>query len=511
MRHSGSVLAVIISLAAAAFATPAQSEEPKLRPYDNPAMGCSHLFSGPVEPGDAALFQALLLDPARIQVPEYLGEHGTRICLDSPGGSLAEGVRIATLIHGKTGTAIADGATCASACSVIFMAGSVNVEGDPRGAVPDRVLHPRGRLGFHAPALAVPGRRYTETEVNRAFDLAIGSVGQLLNISGHIDLPETLIARMLATPASDMYYITRVGEAARWHINIGPVVEPSDWTPQAVLNACLNEFSYQTDRRGAVVYRPQQNSRIDLVGDPLIQAEERLVARLGGFGQERASECDLAEDRWGDAVAGQVGYITIAEEDVSATSHNLYAYTFYSHATLITALARDDDMTAQTEPLEGRNASWTHHADGFCIRLSGDEVQSEEACTLRSEAWIGPDLSRISAEERHVIETESSQSFQLTRNMDRSWDWIIDGGAWQSDYSLPQQHPRLQELAAGFGDRLPLSQCWQPAESAATSTTPVADDPQESDPARSFCVVMAAPSLIKQDRFPPGDTIEIFE
>ncbi len=156
-----------------------------------------------------------------------------RLCLDSPGGSIEEAIRIAdTLVYGfrireeiepavstvpynatviprAMGTAIPAGARCESACAVLFMAGGFfsNLAAQDNIREVDRVLHVEGRLGFHAPKLEVPGGRYDEATVGRAFDLAVGTIGKLSQRLLGYRFPPRLFNHMASTPPEQMFYI----------------------------------------------------------------------------------------------------------------------------------------------------------------------------------------------------------------------------------------------------------------------------------------------------------------
>lgn len=220
------------------------------------ALNCKMTVRGPIEPGDADAF----LDALRRHV---LPESGTyddlsvimdnrhrRICLDSPGGSLNEAIRMVDILLGRHGTAdekrhldrigtvIPAGARCLSACAVLFMAGGANHE-NVGGRTPDRILHARGQLGFHAPALRVPDGQYSRDSVDKAFRTAILSMNSISERQEDISFPPTLLARMIATPPDQMFHVTRLGEAAQWMIDIAglPRIEPM--TKGNFLNACL--------------------------------------------------------------------------------------------------------------------------------------------------------------------------------------------------------------------------------------------------------------------------------
>ncbi len=215
-------------------------------------MGCYVSLDGQIENGDVEKFKPFLAAALQSfrKLPTYdsnLGHpdavYSQRICLNSPGGSLPEGIRIAKLIYGEWGTAVARGKTCESACSVVFMAGSRSPE-DDRGIIADRTIHPLARLGFHAPSLGIAEGSYSADVVSKAYAVALAGMGQLYDIAGFIKFPASLIGEMIATPPDQMMYIDTIGQAARWYIGVGPTVSPSGMPALAVINTCNNHYLF---------------------------------------------------------------------------------------------------------------------------------------------------------------------------------------------------------------------------------------------------------------------------
>lgn len=163
-----------------------------------PEFNCIATISGTIAPGDAEKLRNFLTkmnsEPEREVLPgltlSYINMKANdrmRICLDSPGGSLAEAIRMADILlsdfgnmywaHGL-GTAVPAGAICESACAVFFMAGGENTESDI-GRIADRILHVDGRLGFHSISLNLPEANYSKDDVGKAFALALKSMRRL--------------------------------------------------------------------------------------------------------------------------------------------------------------------------------------------------------------------------------------------------------------------------------------------------------------------------------------------
>lgn len=222
-------------------------------------LGCILTVRGPIVAGDAEAFRAAL--DAVVGDPygggsDFLdrldGNNGLsvpRICLDSPGGSLIEALDMTDVLTNRKddseylytsiGTVVAADAVCHSACAVLFMAGGSQSESSA-GRAPNRVLHARGSLGFHAPGLSVADGNYTAESVDRAFLIAVRSIGVLSERQNFLRFPDTLLNRMVSTPASDMYVLTTIGEASQWMIDIAGLPYPASPSPNHFVNVCLN-------------------------------------------------------------------------------------------------------------------------------------------------------------------------------------------------------------------------------------------------------------------------------
>jgi hypothetical protein len=126
-------------------------------------------LSGEIKLGDAQKFKQLATNPGN-----------TTIYLDSHGGLVQEGILIGTLIHTKGyATAVPDGSICASACGLIWLAGTT------------RYIGAQGRVGFHA-AYTSSGNDVKESGVANAL------IGRYLTRLGLSD--EAVIFTTLAPP-----------------------------------------------------------------------------------------------------------------------------------------------------------------------------------------------------------------------------------------------------------------------------------------------------------------------
>ena len=84
---------------------------------------CRLTFTGEITTGDA---EALARRVPAINPSTSQSTYDTWLCLDSPGGSLAEALRMGQVLRaGGMGTRILANRQCLSACAILFMSGSV--------------------------------------------------------------------------------------------------------------------------------------------------------------------------------------------------------------------------------------------------------------------------------------------------------------------------------------------------------------------------------------------------
>ena len=221
-----SVMRVIL-LFCAALVLPMIAQAADIRLVDARTMtseeiedgGCSLRLTGPIVSGDAERLRSLI----DTHFPLAHDELNPALCLDSPGGSLDEGVRIAELLGERfTATVVPAGAECLSACAVAFMGGTF---GWYEYIFNMRVMHPTARVGFHAPGLTISDGAYDGASVMRAFDVAVDAIAR---IAGDLDetyltgvtnrFPRSLLAGMLVHRGEDYLWINTVEKAGAWDV-----------------------------------------------------------------------------------------------------------------------------------------------------------------------------------------------------------------------------------------------------------------------------------------------------
>ncbi|MDP1955940.1 MAG: hypothetical protein Q8K71_15830 [Polaromonas sp.] len=145
------------------------------------------LIQGTIQPGDYAKLIAF------VRHPDNYGRFARTVFLDSPGGDLVEAVKIAHLLEkSHAATHVVREARCYSACFILWMSGvSRNVSA---GAT----------LGVHRINVKVGG----ET-MDPASERFASIARRVENYMAALGTPRTILDKMNATPAADMFVISQ--------------------------------------------------------------------------------------------------------------------------------------------------------------------------------------------------------------------------------------------------------------------------------------------------------------
>lgn len=385
----------------------------EITPYENKVFDCVVKLSGVIEAGDAEKLATVVNAMASSEpgAPISALDHSLykrsklkvffnskrRICLDSPGGNLAEGIRLADMIYEALGTAIEPGAQCLSACSVAFMAGSEYTESDA-GVIASRVMDATAKLGFHAPDLTVPEGNYNNATVQQAFYVAVNSVGEILQRSGELKFPYTLVGEMLRTRPDQFFYIDTVNKAARWHISVANTVGPPAITPDAISNACNNWYRFHADQVAT-------NGLGDGSGTEKWGWMDEFKPKTGdfkfdvaGFGQEGETICHVSGSHSADG--SLTGLIRIGEDEIGT---DLTQWVVYDQATRLEdlALSRNSspvrpvgkEAVAAASPAAPKVSS-SDSLRGACMVLNNGTLEDFDPCTRISEVRTSTDQSK---------------------------------------------------------------------------------------------------------------------
>jgi hypothetical protein len=214
--------------------------------FEDPVMRCDIRISGVINDGDSDRLKAILEGRGGALFSYVGGEDDEavgRVCFNSPGGSLREGIRIGRVIRESgLGTAVGENAVCESACALAFMAGSQYVRGS-RQMMPDRHIHSSARLGFHAPAIVVPHGSFDSEDIQHAFNISLLTVSEVLNLYGVGSPHHFPYGWFLETPHEEMRLVETVGEALLLGVNVIDLPFPSAASISVIQRACESHLS----------------------------------------------------------------------------------------------------------------------------------------------------------------------------------------------------------------------------------------------------------------------------
>ncbi|MEM8837229.1 MAG: hypothetical protein AAGE89_03990 [Pseudomonadota bacterium] len=299
--------------------------------------GCILELKGKIETGDAQKLERLIAGPKYFDEKTSEAERAElldsgfariwlkdvginfeipigRLCLNSPGGSFEEGLKIARLIENRAGTVIRQDEECLSACAIIFMAGSHYVGEDGGAKTVDRHMHKTAHLGFHAPALGTDLEAWDRILMETAYAQALKNAEEILASLDKLSMDQFLFRNMLRTPPKEFFYIDTPGKAGRWDIAVYGVDLPKTIDHRHVFHACekalvkyrielgdeiSSRFYYNLDETGDEV----ENYGIS-VTDHYHERDNRALRRTthgfeasrGGYLGEDATDCVLSAD-----------------------------------------------------------------------------------------------------------------------------------------------------------------------------------------------------------------------
>jgi hypothetical protein len=206
---------------------------------------CSFVLSGQILAGDHEKL-AMFKGDAKFWSETRFGSEPV-LCLDSQGGSLTEGARIARYVYDQgIQTRVGDGSICHSVCAIIFMMG--NKHWGPTTVEENRILHAGGDLAFHSPSIAIDNTKgYDGEELERAYMLGVESILNIVNLANSQRPFEAgamihpgLIKALLETPASDLFHLTTIEQALSWDIGLEGVTGRLPQSPLQYQMACEN-------------------------------------------------------------------------------------------------------------------------------------------------------------------------------------------------------------------------------------------------------------------------------
>lgn len=272
---------------------------------------CAYMFSGVIEAGDADKIAAL----------ETYGSAGATLCFDSPGGSMTEGLKMFDAIWNKQmRTRVQAGDRCESACAIAWLGGSMS-HGTLGIKALERSIEAGATLGFHAPYLDLPSEAtFPARDVEKAFNIALRAAEGIFRINLTIQnaadpLNNFLYGRILATPGTEMYRVTTIGEAVMANINVSGIPEHDRIYLKDMVTLCENAFLLHggpsAEGEEANTYLEKlRKKRPEAQGDMVkLINETHWAVRLVGWGRQH-HVCMLSDDALANFAGGGAHYGT---------------------------------------------------------------------------------------------------------------------------------------------------------------------------------------------------------
>lgn len=212
------------------------------------------LLSGPIEAGDTERLKAVI---DKLKASGQSIFRNTTLTLNSPGGALDPAIELLNFVRENgLATHIAAGARCLSGCGLVFMAGTW-LDGDDTKDT-NRVMNPKGTLGFHAP-FAFDKNKELPAEIANLLlaDSERGGVlasAKLVKLSQQKILPVSLVEELLQYESGSFLYIDTVDRAGRWKIPLegegwlqtaNGIVTRSIW--QRLNEHCNNQINWSLE------------------------------------------------------------------------------------------------------------------------------------------------------------------------------------------------------------------------------------------------------------------------
>ncbi len=206
-------------------------------------------YDGPIQSGDAKRISEILKQTGFVGYKQPIYQRNVVVDFNSEGGSFAEAIKLMDLFRKEfIQTYVGVGRSCLSACALSFLGGYDAQEGY---AVISRTLHPRGKLGFHAPSLSLPGEgSIPVSQLTKAYKLALKTVSLMIEQKGKLKIGDSLIAIILNTPPEDMYLVSTIDDAIRWNISVAFDDKGKKLNASAVVNVCRNYSLWEDGKSG---------------------------------------------------------------------------------------------------------------------------------------------------------------------------------------------------------------------------------------------------------------------
>lgn len=248
--------------------------------YPVTTTDCNLKLDGPIEAGD--------LERLKSAASRFEETAEIKLCLNSPGGSYLEGLRLIEFILSdlhSLSTTIERDAECLSACALLFLVGH-NKNQEMR---PARRLHSLGILGFHGPYIKPGHQDYDPQLMMKANRAGYKAVGRLLELNYPLLFPVSLLATTLDKGFDAYVFVDTIAKIGAWDIELTGYRRPKQLTIGMLDQACLNFESWKV-----WTYDPESDgfqSQPRKMRVPVTFKQRRFRILLPDFGDEAVWFC----------------------------------------------------------------------------------------------------------------------------------------------------------------------------------------------------------------------------
>jgi hypothetical protein len=197
-------------------------------------------LEGEIKDGDSRKIEGFLREK-KIDQGSFYADRAV-ISLSSVGGSYIEGLKLAHLFQEKgVQTLVKGGDTCASACAIAFLGGTL--VGEEEVSMTARTLEIGGILAFHAPYLNLSEGHFDKAMVETAWDAAVLTIANLIEESAKLRLNTSLLPIILKEGRDSALVLKTVSDLGRFRVSTHTETRPRKFTPTMAFNLCWNGSS----------------------------------------------------------------------------------------------------------------------------------------------------------------------------------------------------------------------------------------------------------------------------
>ncbi len=286
-------------------------------------------ISGEITEGDTEAFKSA------VKTTNDAGKLVSGLRLNSIGGNLLEGVKLAEAVRfAKIATNVAQGATCASACFLIFSAGDT------------KFANYTAQIGVHGAS----DQTGSETVQSGAATVSMARVAKDLGV------PPAIIGRMVVTPPNEMVWLSPADLQSMGTTMVGKPSQVA--TPQ---NA---PFAPQTRPGEPVQLQPTAKAAAPTTWAGLVSNALEISSRQNGGSPKTLRSCQPQARVCATAIMfklNDIDTLLLAREDLNGKIFEREVCTFNSYGDVRTCV--DFDRNTTHRDMKDSKGEWSKVAD----------------------------------------------------------------------------------------------------------------------------------------------------